>query len=238
MYPSAELSDFLDVFLQSGRSPDRNGVLTGIQNNAISSSVDFAMCHMTSALILPTKQELWDYAYKMSPLARMDHQADSQAKELIGLEFGVYKGASLSYFANIDARNSWFGFDSFIGLEEDWSGTSHEKGFFSLDGVLPPVPKNATLVPGLFEDTLPDFKAQIKAKHQIAFLHLDADAYSPTFLVLESIFNHFAERALPETLELSPIKQIGNFRLKNSMPLMSITNVPGSIQSKTSEKVK
>lgn len=70
----------LDVFLQSGRSPDKNSVLTGIQNHAISSSADFAISHMTAASIFTTKQELLDYAYKMSPLGRMNHLADSRER--------------------------------------------------------------------------------------------------------------------------------------------------------------
>lgn len=33
----------------------------------------------------------------------------------------------MRFFANLDSDVSWFGFDSFTGLEEDWSGTSLEK---------------------------------------------------------------------------------------------------------------
>lgn len=115
---------------------------------------------------------------------------------MIGLEFGVYKGASLRHLSNIDSQVSWFGFDSFFGLEEDWSGTSLGKGFFSLKGTLPQVPENVTLVPGWLKDTLPDFVANIGSKDQAAFLHLDADTYSPTRLVLETFLGHYAEGAV------------------------------------------
>jgi hypothetical protein len=185
-----------DVFLQSGRTPNRKTVLAGIHDYAITSSVEFAASHMNSALIFPTKQALWDYAYKMSPLGQMEPQTQPSEREFIGLEFGVFKGSSISYFANMNSKISWFGFDSFIGLEEDWPGTALEKGHFSLSGSLPSVPKNVTLVPGWFKDTLLDFIARNKEQWQVAFLHLDADTYTPTMLALESLNDHFADGAV------------------------------------------
>ncbi len=185
-----------DVFLQTGRTPNRGTVLAGIHDYAITSSVEFASSHMKSALIFPTKQALWDYAFKMSPLGLMELQTQPTEREFVGLEFGVFKGSSINYFANINSKIPWFGFDSFIGLEEDWSGTALEKGYFSLGGSLPSVPNNATLVPGWFKDTLPDFIMRNKEKCQVAFLHLDADTYAPTLLVLESLNDLFADGAV------------------------------------------
>ncbi len=46
------------------------------------------------------------------------------------LEFGVYKGTTISIIKEIFGDNyQYFGFDSFDGLPEDWVGTSCNKGF-------------------------------------------------------------------------------------------------------------
>jgi hypothetical protein len=190
----------LDAFVQSGRVPEKNTVLSGIQNYAIQSSVDFAVNNLTSALVFPSKQDLWKYAYKMSPISKAEGNLKSQERErereFLGLEFGVYKGSSISFFANLDPEVSWFGFDSFIGLQEDWSGTELEKGFFSLNGVIPQVPKNVELVPGWFTDTLPKFLKGIGDNRRIGLLHLDADTYSPTIFVLESLKDFLVDDAV------------------------------------------
>jgi hypothetical protein len=73
------------------------------------------------------------------------------------LEFGVHKGRSLSYLAQLSPERQWFGFDSFVGLPEDWAlseNKTYPSGFFALDA-LPTVPTNVTLVKGMFENSLP-----------------------------------------------------------------------------------
>jgi hypothetical protein len=53
-------------------------------------------------------------------------------------EFGVHEGDSLNYFAKkllIDDRVI-YGFDSFLGLPERWSGQIHDKGHFDLGGAI------------------------------------------------------------------------------------------------------
>ena len=55
---------------------------------------------------------------------------------------------------------------------------------------LPDVP-GATLVEGLFEDTLPEFLADHTGP--VAFLHLDADLYSSTKTVLDALGHRIVE---------------------------------------------
>ena len=84
-----------------------------------------------------------------------------------------------------------FGFDSFEGLEEDWYGHDLPKGTFGLDGVLPKVENNVTLIKGWFENTLPGFKDKI-GDRKIALLHMDADTYKPTSFVLEHLSSNIS----------------------------------------------
>ena len=101
------------------------------------------------------------------------------------LEFGVYKADSINRFAELRRDVHWYGFDSFEGLPEEWT-LGARKGAFSIDGMLPPVRNNVTLIKGFFEDTLPAFVA----KHRDAkasFIHIDCDLYSSTRTVLDHL---------------------------------------------------
>ena len=77
-----------------------------------------------------------------------------------------------------------YGFDSFLGLQEDWYGRTYTKGHFNLFGVTPIVEKNVMLIPGWFEETLPEFLDRLQFQ-KIDLLHMDADTYTPTNYVLK-----------------------------------------------------
>lgn len=98
------------------------------------------------------------------------------------LEFGVAGGDSLRLLVECLPTHRLFGFDVFTGLPEHWR-PGFRAGMFAQDAV-PDIP-GATLVPGLFEDTLPAFVAEHSSP--IALLHLDADLYSSTVTVLEQL---------------------------------------------------
>ncbi len=101
----------------------------------------------------------------------------------ICLEFGVYKGHSINFCANLRPDLSFFGFDSFEGLPEEWnlnSTTKIPKGYFSTNP--PKVKPNVTLVKGWFEETVSKFS--YSNKEDIIFLNIDCDLYSSTRIVL------------------------------------------------------
>ena len=110
------------------------------------------------------------------------------------LEFGVYKGISITILADVLKDKTLYGFDSFEGLPETWR-PGFEKGVFALNS-LPLVPSNVSLVKGLFEETLPQFLKE----HQgpVAFLHVDCDLYSSARCVLSAL----ADRIVPGTIIL------------------------------------
>ncbi|WP_271201443.1 hypothetical protein [Methylopila turkensis] len=113
------------------------------------------------------------------------------------LEFGVRQGRSMRYwsehFKNPDTR--FVGFDSFIGLPEDWT-ENLKTGSFSTRGKAPDIddPRISYEI-GWFQNMLPG--AIARRQQQLAgsplFVHLDADLYSATLYVLGVLANHFDE---------------------------------------------
>jgi hypothetical protein len=109
------------------------------------------------------------------------------------VECGVYKGKTLRLIKKaLDDSYSLFGFDSFVGLPEDWTGAKTKeringvktgrkidvkKGHFNLDGQIPEI-EDVTFYAGWFENTIPDY---LKTHNEpIALLHIDCDLYSST----------------------------------------------------------
>jgi hypothetical protein len=100
------------------------------------------------------------------------------------LEFGVFEGKSLRKIVNmLDDSFKIYGFDSFVGLPENWEETICHKGFFNLSGDIPDIPKTKMLS-GWFEETIPVYLQEAKP---IGLLHIDCDLYSSTVTILESL---------------------------------------------------
>ncbi|WP_078278549.1 TylF/MycF/NovP-related O-methyltransferase [Mycobacteroides franklinii] len=100
----------------------------------------------------------------------------------VAVEFGVGEGGSLRRIA---ARMPVWGFDSWQGLPEDWEPGRFDKGHFACP---PPDVENATLVQGWFQNTLPAFN--FAALGPVGLWHIDADLYSSTMTILESVEQH------------------------------------------------
>ena len=102
-------------------------------------------------------------------------------------EFGVFEAESINYIASRLCNRTIFGFDSFEGLPEHWR-EEFGPGAFSIDGVLPEVRSNVSLIKGWFDATLPEFLAE--HREPAALFHIDCDLYSSTRCVLK----HFENR--------------------------------------------
>ena len=106
------------------------------------------------------------------------------------LEFGVGSGKSLSFIARHRPDQIIYGFDSFMGLPEDWALSAqriYTKNTYSRDGIAPVLAApNTELVIGLFTDTLDGFCAAHTGN--CAFIHIDCDLYSSTIEVLDRLF--------------------------------------------------
>ena len=44
------------------------------------------------------------------------------------LEFGVHTGKSINFLSKEKPKQIWYGFDSFVGFQEDWKGGFFAKG--------------------------------------------------------------------------------------------------------------
>lgn len=109
-------------------------------------------------------------------------------------EFGVADGQSLRFICQ-RVNRPVYGFDSFRGLPEYWKPGVWPGTFARPRGMPPAVPKNAVVVSGYFDQTLPGFIQGLDAR-PAAFLHLDADLYSSTTTVLSAL----RERIVPGTI--------------------------------------
>jgi hypothetical protein len=124
--------------------------------------------------------------------------------KVLYLEFGVWMGASMRYWSNLlqNSKSHLHGFDSFEGLPENWLA-NHPKGAFSTDGQVPTFDDSRVrLFKGWFQDTLPLYSLP---PHDVLVLHMDADLYSSTIFVLQTLkdaicpgtyvlFDEFADR--------------------------------------------
>ena len=100
------------------------------------------------------------------------------------LEFGVLKGQMINYQASQFRNLAFVGFDSFEGLREGWPGVV-PRGTFDLEGRLPKVRSNVSLIKGWFSDTWPAWRAGNADLPPPLLLHIDCDTYEATVEVLE-----------------------------------------------------
>lgn len=109
---------------------------------------------------------------------KLTHKTDT-----LWLEFGVFSGNTINYISQF-TKDKVYGFDSFEGLPEKWRD-GFDKGTFNMNGNLPIVKPNITLVKGLFSDTLLQFIQSQNKK--VSFIHVDADLYSSTKYILNTL---------------------------------------------------
>ena len=183
----------------------------------------------------------WLRAYGYSPSVRFrnrealwDHIASAVgAAKVLYLEFGVWKGASLQYWSKLltNPESQLYGFDSFEGLPEYWQ-LDCPKGAFSTNGQMPAFSDpRVHLVKGLFQETLPHYKLP---PHDVLVVNLDADLYSSTIYVLNTlrdaivqgtylIFDEFSDR-------LNELRAFDEF-LQSGKALFSLVGTTRSMTS-------
>ena len=165
-----------------------------LNNKSILDSVEYAYEFFGQASYRHAREDLWDYCINLSGI--LPNETGSFKSKAIILEFGVWEGKSINYFAKKCPHAAIFGFDSFTGLHEEWAGVVIKKGDATRDGIyrssafdvkgrLPKVPTNVKLIKGYFQETLPKFS--LKAK--VSIMHIDCDTYDSTIYVL----NKFAK---------------------------------------------
>lgn len=157
------------------------GLRAELQRRATVAAADFVTQRMPDALFCADKFDHLTYALQQAP-------------EGLALEFGVFKGTTINHLARLRPQQRFFGFDSFTGLPEEWTGSRYSKINFDRKGRKPKVASNVTLVEGWFDKTLPEFLAAHEG--QIGFVHVDCDLYSSTKTVLELTASRLASGAV------------------------------------------
>jgi hypothetical protein len=175
-------------YIVSRVSPQRQpfeDVFDIVGRRAAASSADYIEAHLDGAMLFRRREEVWDFALSNCRI------------EGLFAEFGVHAGDSINHIAAAvrERQITVYGFDSFEGLKENWKGTWYRAGHFSLEGNLPQVLSNVSLVKGWFDETLPRFLAD-HPNQPMSFIHLDADTFESTTLLLA----HLADRIVKGTI--------------------------------------
>jgi predicted O-methyltransferase YrrM len=141
-----------------------------LQRRATIAAADFVTTRMPEALYCSGRLDLLTYAVQQAPPG-------------LALEFGVFKGTTINHLARAAPDRHFFGFDSFEGLPEHWTGARYSPVNFNRRGKKPKVAANVSLIKGWFDATLPAFLAQETGS--IGFIHVDCDIYPSTKIALE-----------------------------------------------------
>lgn len=154
----------------------RNLTYEVLWQRAAEDSAKFIEENFDDAVVFQHRIDFWKYI-----LGKMASEGEI-------VEVGVFKGQSVNWIGDhlksINDPRLVHGFDSFEGLEEDWSGEGLASGFFQQGGVLPPVRANVRLHKGWVQDTLGPFYAEQK-NPKVALIHIDTDTYTPARHILE-----------------------------------------------------
>lgn len=148
-----------------------------VWERAAQESADFIYANMADAVVYRDRFDLWRHVLRVV-------QPEGQL-----MEVGVFRGDSINFIAD-DRRSRGdarlvHGFDSFEGLEEDWTGEALPAGFFDQGGKLPAVRDNVRLHKGWVQETMGPFMAG-EAEKRIALLHIDTDTYTPCRFTLDA----------------------------------------------------
>lgn len=145
-----------------------------LRKKATQESLQYIQKNMKDAIVFLTLEQLFERLLPEIPSGLV-------------LEFGVWKGKDITFIANHLPTKTIYGFDSFYGLPDHWTGWYGYKKHFNLNGVQPKVPKNVQLIKGNFSNTIKPFLK--RQNHEIAFVHIDCNIYESAKTVLDNIGN-------------------------------------------------
>lgn len=143
-----------------------------LMRRALDRTVDYIESDMGDAIIRNDAFDVLTYALGQTGV------------DGLHLEFGVRTGSTINHIARRRRRATVWGFDSFEGLPENWSGYTLAAGAFR-EQPIPDVEPNVELVVGWFDDTLPAFLDD--HDDPVAFVHVDSDIYSSAKTVLTNV---------------------------------------------------
>jgi hypothetical protein len=168
-------------YLRASENIRRNSTYDFVWKLAAEDSARFISENLDAAVLYQHRPDFWRYILRSLP------------ETGVLIEVGVFQGQSINFIADDRQRRgdtrTIHGFDSFEGLEEDWSGEGLAEGFFDQGGKLPSVRANVKLYKGWVKDTLSPFLAS-EGHPAIGLVHIDTDTYTPAQHVLEIVAPH------------------------------------------------
>lgn len=154
-------------------------LLLDLQLQAKRETLEYINSNMRQCVICRNRKALFEYA--------LSHAG----RPGLNAEFGVGQGGSIRILGElIDA--TVHGFDSFLGLPEDWTGTTEPRGRFA--GRPKRLPGNVSIHEGAFAQSLPVFLEN--HDQPLRFMHVDCDLYAST----RTVFSLMAPRIGPGTV--------------------------------------
>jgi hypothetical protein len=151
------------------------------------------------------------------------------------MEFGVFRGQTLSIIANWKAfycgntSQPVYGFDTFQGLPTDWRSGFGRGTFYIPNNTNIKVPRNTMLVKGLFIDTLPIQLRSIDDKYKchtpVSFVHIDCDIYDGARDVLFLLSSRFVSGTIIVFDELFNYPNFEKHEIKALYELLSSSNL-------------
>jgi hypothetical protein len=128
----------------------------------------------------------WDYNRRY-PMYEWVIKEERLTGAINYMEFGVASGQSFDWFMtqNTDPASSFYGFDTFDGLPEDWG--PFKKGAFTNNSELPAIKDSrGRFYKGLFQQTVPGFVKGLNNSRKNVLM-MDADLWSATLYALTSL---------------------------------------------------
>ena len=136
--------------------------------------------------------ESWDKSLRYKVWDKIPEYIDVN-KDILYMEFGVWKGGSIKYFAKKykSPNSEFYGFDTFYGMPNKWRWL--EKGHYSTSGEVPKIDdKRIKFEKGLFQDTLPNFMEKLsnESENKTILINFDAVLYTATLFTLFKLSEH------------------------------------------------
>lgn len=130
----------------------------------------------------------WDYQRRLKMYEWVIEREGLNREPINYLEFGVAWGESFQWWLqkNNHPQSSFYGFDTFDGLPEDWG--PFKKGAFSSNQALPDIGSDTRgcFLKGLFQQTIPGFVQQLDNTRRNVLM-MDADLFSATLYALTAL---------------------------------------------------
>jgi hypothetical protein len=163
---------FVEKFIYPLRRLFHKSTIEMLTETAKQESAKYILENISNSLIFHKRFDLHKYVLSLA-----------DERDFLFFEFGVASGHSINHIAKIKRNSIIYGFDSFSGLAENWTGTHAAKNYFARSSI-PKVKKNVKLIISTFDKLETSTINEIVSLGKNLFVHIDCDTYNATNSVL------------------------------------------------------